>query len=170
MHVRTDKGNELGEILIGAEIKEERDVIRQLLLMCGIEPSKDKTIKHQGSVLMHGRTNFEKVAYWKLCDLHPKKKERFYFGMGNFKSFQYRKGEAKKLILKSLVDGAKDAKLLAEELRINIGTIKSEHLFTLVKNGLLIQSKPTKTGRVYKKFYSLTESGLKAAKENKNIY
>ncbi|MBI4176891.1 MAG: hypothetical protein HY516_00835 [Candidatus Aenigmarchaeota archaeon] len=171
VHVRSDKSNQLGEILIAIEDKEERVLVRRFLYKLNIDPSEDKIITHQGSVLIHGRTNFEKVAYWKLCDLHPKKKERFYFGMGNFKSFQYRKGEAKKLILRSLAGGvSKNAKELAEELKINIGTIKSEHLFKLVKGGFLMQSKPTKIGRVYVKFYSLTENGIKAAEENKNIY
>jgi len=57
VHVRRE--GRLGEISIGAEEENERYFIRQLLLKLKIQPNKDKTIEHQGCVLIHGLSNFK---------------------------------------------------------------------------------------------------------------
>lgn len=115
IHVRSDFGR-LGEILIAAEGEDKREFIRNMLIKIGIQPSKDKTIEHQESVLIHGLSNFRKVKELSLVIIHPTKHRDLEIGLQGFTKEEFKKGEGKLLILQSLEKGPKRAVELSKEL------------------------------------------------------
>lgn len=156
VHVRSDSGR-LGEILIAAEGEDKRNFIRQLLLTLEIFPSKDKTIEHQESVLIHGLSNFRKVKEWNLIALHPKKFEVFELGIKGFKKKEFRKGEGKFLTLKILAEqGPKRAIEIAKILNRSFFTILNESLLLLEKQGFVDRERSSR-----EVFWKITEKGRK---------
>ncbi len=161
VHLRRERNNQLGEINIGAEDDVERAAYKKLLEKLDIQPNRDRTIEGQKSILIHGRTNFLKVAEYKLCDLHPKKRKDFWEGLRNYKSFQFRKGEGNRLVLESLLMGEKSASQLTKELNISIGTVKTDHLWGLIKKDFVRYTETRKVGKWWTKFYRITDEGKK---------
>ena len=158
VHVRSDSGR-LGEISVAVEGEIKRNFVRNLFLNLGIKPSKDKTIEHQEAVLIHGLTNFKKVKEWNLIALHPKKLKDFERGIEGFKKEEFRKGEAKLLILKSLSKSSKNVSELAKELGRAWRSIV-DHLWVLEDLELVGRKR---VGR--KVFWFITERGKEMLEE-----
>lgn len=112
----TPKESRLGEITIAGKEKDERLFIRKLLENLGIIPDRDKEIRGMECVLVTGLSNFKIFKLWELCKLHPQKCKDFNEGITNFKKEEFRKGEGKLLILKSLKEKSKRAFELSKEL------------------------------------------------------
>lgn len=110
------RGKRVEEISIAAKEKSERDFIRSLLFNLSIIPGKDKETEGQKAVLIHGLSNFNVVKEFDLVSLHPLKSRAFNDGLLGFKKIEFRKGEGKLLILKSLKDRPKRAFELSKEL------------------------------------------------------
>jgi hypothetical protein len=161
IHVRSDSGR-LGEISIAAEGEEKREFIRRLLLNLKINPSKDKTIEHQQSVLIHGLSNFKKVKERNLVNLHPKKLEDFEKGLKGFKMEQSRKGECRLKVLQLLAEAPRTRQELGKLLNRSPNTIKTEALFILEKQGLVERGEINNKHRVWK----ITQKGLDILNSN----
>lgn len=110
------KGVKLDEINIAVHRKVDRKFIRDLLTGLGIQPNKDKEIEHDEAILIHGLSNFRKIKEWNLVSLHPAKFQDFEKGLCGFQKEEFRKGEAKFLILKSLKEKSKRSIELTKEL------------------------------------------------------
>lgn len=106
----------LGEISIGAKDRKERDFLRVTLNKLNIIPDRDKEILGQECMLITGLSNFKLVEKWDLCKLNPNKEKNFKIGMKNFIMEEFRKGEGKFLILKSLIERPKRSTELENEL------------------------------------------------------
>ncbi len=130
------RNGKLDEISIGSKEKPNRELIRLLLLNLSIFPNKDKEIEGQEAVLLHGLSNFRKMREWNLVSLHPEKFEAFERGLKGFKKEEFRKGEAKLLILQSLTKSSKNITQLAKELGRAWRSIV-DHLWVLEDLGLV---------------------------------
>jgi len=116
------KNGKLEEITIGAKRKSERNFIRKLLLMLGIQPNKD-ACKGGEAVIINGLSNFKRMNELSLILLHPKKLKRFKEGLKGFKTEAYRKGEGRYLILKLLSVGPKSREELSRFLNRKVRCI-----------------------------------------------
>ena len=134
------KWGRLDEITIGAKKENERKFIRKLLLNLGIFPGKDKG-KGQEAVAIHGLSNFKLFQKWDLVLLHPLKHKKFKNGIKGFKREEFRKGEGRFFILKSLSQHSKNRQELVSLLNRSSRSICEVDLILLAKLGLVKKNK-----------------------------
>lgn len=113
-NINVRKCGRLGEIMIAAKEKNERDFIRDLLKQLCIHPNKDKETEGDEGVLVHGLSNFNIFDNWKLTKLHPQKHNSFLIGLGGFKVEQFRKGHGKLIILEGISKNLKTSSKLSK--------------------------------------------------------
>ncbi len=147
------KNQKLVEITIGAKLQTEREFLRNIIEKLDVIPDRDKEIEGQECIVITGLSNFRIIEKWNLCELHPNKGSNFEIGMKNFKMEEFRKGEGKFLILKSLLERPKRSIELENELKRcqqainwNIDKLENRSLVERLRNGRNIFWKITNQG------------------------
>jgi hypothetical protein len=111
------------------------DWYKSCLRVLDIESSKYQPITMKFPI--YGRKNLEKVKSWKLCDLHPDKREAFSSGITNYQRAVVKGEEMEKLILKQLILIPKTYDEIAKALNKGRSTIQSHYIPILKKKGLI---------------------------------
>jgi len=123
------------EVNIAAKPQEDRLSIQKLFSLLGIKPNKDNTTPGKETVRVTGYPNFEIIQKYNLCDLHPKKEDKFKKAMGSYKNKCRRKGDSILLILKKL-EKPKTTNQLAREMQRGYTSIK-RYLYILENKSLI---------------------------------
>jgi len=157
-HVSVSNDNNLRGIFIGAKDEGKKELIRKLLILLGILPSKNS----KESVVISGLRNFKIMKKWNLCELHPDKNNHFNSDPIQKKEEHFMKGEARLIILNLLSkSNLKTKKELSNILGMKVNVI-TNNLLVLKKKDFIKDVKVLNK----KKVWSITREGLKLLNED----
>jgi len=144
----------LREVSIAAKEEKDREYIRKLFCLMGIQPNKDNVTKNKEEVRVTGFPNFEIIKKYDLCSLHPTKKQKFEIIILSYKNKCYRKGTCVRFIGDLLKKEPQTVYLLADKLKRKPNAVR-RYLKTLeLKNRVKreLSDRTHITGRVAEKW------------------